>query len=169
MALRFNGAVQSPITPTPQQPPVGLQQGVAFNAAPIPTGQGAEQWQQALRPAAIQPVSGSTGAAADGFRSPTGVKQSDDSIRYAASPSYDQLSGVLEFNEASGQWRIRFAPAGSAGDPYGGTLLVSNPASLEGFQAGEFVTVSGALQRRQLDAQSFVNVYQVASVAAQRR
>ncbi len=166
-SLRFNGAAEQPITPTPLQPPVGPQPGVT--TAPTPTPSAMDRWQQPLRSASLQPVSASAEAPPTGFQPPTPVKQPGKSTRYAASPTYDQLSGQLEFNEASGQWRIRFASAGSAGDAFGGTLVVSNPAALEGYRPGDFVTVSGALERRQLDAQSFVNVYQVASVDAQRR
>ncbi len=71
---------------------------------------------------------------------------------YGHAEDYSWLAGRLERVDLEGGfWQVRYAPADSAeakADSHGGTLTLGNPPVLRGFEAGEWVKITGRLTDR---------------------
>ena len=51
--------------------------------------------------------------------------------------------GKLEYSAVHKQWKLRYIPIDEKNDDYGGSVILSDASKLEGFQAGNFVKVTG--------------------------
>ena len=65
--------------------------------------------------------------------------------RYGHSKDYTSLRGQLEYSASNRVWKIRYIPIHGQQDAYGGEFVLSNPAKLEAFQSGDYVTIKGAI------------------------
>ena len=62
---------------------------------------------------------------------------------YGYDPDYKALRGKLEYSVAARHWKLIYLPAEGPIDEYGGTVVLPDPSQLNGFEAGDFVTVQG--------------------------
>jgi len=100
-------------------------------------------------------------------------RHSEASDRYGFDPQYGWLRGELVYANATGQWGLRYVareaderdPGQNFSEPYGGTLSIGNPQVLGDLQPGDFVKLSGRVDRLPTDGSS---VYHVAVVQRQR-
>ena len=65
--------------------------------------------------------------------------------RYGHSKDYTSLRGQLEYSASNRVWKIRYIPIHGQQDAYGGEFVLSDPAKLEAFQSGDYVTIKGAI------------------------
>lgn len=78
---------------------------------------------------------------------PTGTRPQADPFaaqRYAHSQGYKKLNGQLEYSLAERRWKLRYIPIDGDTDSYGGSVVLVGKLP-DQFQAGDFVTVEGAL------------------------
>ncbi len=103
-------------------------------------------------------------AAADGAAGTGG----DDADHYAASEDFASLRGQLEYWPTTGEWSLRYLPAGVPADANGGRVMIDNPQVLANLQPGELVTVRGQLYGKANDAGGTTPTYRVSAVQRQR-
>lgn len=68
--------------------------------------------------------------------------------RYGHAADYSTLRGKLEYSASSKQWKLRYIPIDGDTDNYGGSVVLSSSTGLDGFKAGEFVAVQGAISAK---------------------
>ncbi len=88
--------------------------------------------------------------------------------QYGVAENFQSLRGQLEYWPESGQWSLRYLPAGGPADSLGGRVIVDNPQVLANLQPGEFVAVSGQLYGRPNGDGTAQPAYRVAVVQKQR-
>lgn len=189
----------APVTPGIAPTTFGQATPAAFppNAgAQSPLGAGAPQQLQMreVTPAEyLAPQVASTPATTptrDGFRPQSGAPRPDDSSsqsfrppeirrdsvdpaaasdQFAVGENYQTLRGQLEYWPETGQWTVRYLPAGSPADSIGGRVIVDNPQVLANLQPGELVAVSGQLYAQPADDGTAKPAYRVATVQRQRQ
>jgi len=74
-----------------------------------------------------------------------GVDSFSPRPRYAYDPDYRWLKGRLEYSHIDRRWKLRYIPIDGTTDQFGGSVVLSNPSLLSGYERGEFVEVHGAL------------------------
>jgi hypothetical protein len=62
---------------------------------------------------------------------------------YGYDPDYKTLRGKLEYSVAARRWKLIYLPPDGPIDEYGGSVILPDPGQLNGFEAGDFVTVQG--------------------------
>ena len=67
------------------------------------------------------------------------------SARYGHAQDYTRLQGQLEYSASNRTWKIRYIPIHGQQDAYGGQFVLSDRSRLEAFQAGDYVTIEGAI------------------------
>ena len=74
---------------------------------------------------------------------PTNIPAEQPGTTYGYDPDYKTLRGKLEYSAATGRWKLIYLPPEGPIDEYGGTVVLPDPAQLNGFEAGQFVTAQG--------------------------
>ncbi len=87
---------------------------------------------------------------------------------YQYDPAYRWLKGKLEYSRADRTWKLRYIPITGETDKFGGSVILEDSPKLDGFQAGDVVTVQGALGREDLDHAGFAPIYHIDHVVADR-
>jgi len=64
---------------------------------------------------------------------------------YGYDPDYKALRGKLEYSVATRRWKLIYLSPDGPIDEYGGIVILPDPGQLNGFEAGDFVTVQGTL------------------------
>jgi hypothetical protein len=95
------------------------------------------------------------GAAPDSFSAPA---------RYGYDASYHWLKGKLEHSQIDRRWKLRYIPIDGSTDTFGGSVVISNPTVLDGYQRGEFVEIRGALGAQPQDDQGYAPEFEVRQV-----
>lgn len=85
---------------------------------------------------------------------------------YAYDPLYGWLRGKLEYSQRDRRWKLRYIPVDGNTDRYGGSVVLTNPQMLEGFEPGEFVEVQGALAGS-VGREPFAPGYRIERIVAQ--
>jgi hypothetical protein len=62
---------------------------------------------------------------------------------YGYDPDYKTLRGKLEYSVAARRWKLIYLSPDGPIDEYGGSVILPDPGQLNGFEAGDFVTVQG--------------------------
>jgi len=65
--------------------------------------------------------------------------------RYGHAKDYTSLRGQLEYDASNRVWKIRYIPIHGQQDAYGGQFVLTDRSKLEAFQAGDYVTIEGAI------------------------
>ena len=65
--------------------------------------------------------------------------------RYGHAKDYTSLRGQLEYAASNRVWKIRYIPIHGQQDAYGGQFVLTDRSKLEAFQAGDYVTIEGAI------------------------
>ncbi len=141
-----------------------------FNASPaVPTGS---------KPVDIMDLpkarqSGTSSAQADsGFRLVSATEEigpaeaeftEGSTSRYAHDPQYGRLRGQLEYSRIEGHWKLRYIPVDGETDKHGGSVVVSDPSVLAGYERGDFVEVRGHLGDRRTK-KGYAPTYEVAQI-----
>lgn len=89
--------------------------------------------------------------------------------RYGYQPDYSQLSGRLEFEQATSRWKLRYIPHDAPNnqiDQFGGSVVLANSGQLPGLRAGDFVRVTGQLGDDDSGSADFAPSYYVAQVSS---
>ena len=87
--------------------------------------------------------------------------------RYGYLPDYSQLSGRLEYEQATGRWKLRYIPHDapqSRIDDFGGSVVLANTGQLSNLRAGDYVRVAGRIGGDDTTSADFAPTYQVAQV-----
>jgi hypothetical protein len=82
-------------------------------------------------------------AAASDHSSSTSIPAEQPGMSYGYDPDYKTLRGKLEYSVATRRWKLVYLPPDGPIDEYGGTVVLPDPAQLNGFEAGQFVAVQG--------------------------
>ncbi len=62
---------------------------------------------------------------------------------YGYDPDSKTLRGKLEYSVAARRWKLIYLSPDGPIDEYGGSVILPDPGQLNGFEAGDFVTVQG--------------------------
>jgi hypothetical protein len=89
------------------------------------------------------------------------------SSKYSYDRNYGRLSGQLEHSRAEDRWKLRYIPIDGDTDEYGGSVVLSGDGVLDGFKAGEYVTVTGSIEQAGSGSRSFAPNYRVDQVERQ--
>jgi hypothetical protein len=84
-------------------------------------------------------------ANSSGAASATEADSFSPRARYGYDPEYGWLRGRLEYSEIDRRWKLRYVPIDGDTDRFGGSVVLTNPSALDGYEAGEFVEVRGTL------------------------
>lgn len=84
-----------------------------------------------------------------------------DASPYGYDTNYAWLRGRLEYSQSDQQWKLRYIPVDTDRDRLGGSVVLSNVASLTGYDRGDFVEVRGRVQSQQAKGSP---VYEVAEI-----
>jgi hypothetical protein len=95
-----------------------------------------------LPPANIAVAAGPKSSAAD--QTPVNLPAERSGATYGYDPDYKTLRGKLEYSVATRRWKLIYLPPDGPIDEYGGNVVLPDAAQLDGFEAGDFVTVQGA-------------------------
>ena len=87
-------------------------------------------------------------------------------LPYAYDPAYTWLRGKLEYSQRDRRWKLRYIPVDGSTDQYGGSVVLTNPQKLDGFEPGEFVEVQGALAGR-VGREPFAPGYRIERIVPQ--
>jgi hypothetical protein len=142
-------AIETPLHSTPPQPPAASLAPTSVKppaATPIdPTAP--LQWSSGNplpTAAATAQAKTATGQNVTVRREP--VEQNPSRMaRYGHAKDYTSLRGQLEYSAKDRVWKIRYIPIHGQQDAYGGQFILSDRAKLEAFQAGDYVTIEGAI------------------------
>ena len=74
---------------------------------------------------------------------PVNIPAERPGTSYGYDPDYKALRGKLEYSVASRRWKLIYMPPDGAIDEFGGSVVLPDASQLAGFEAGDFVTVSG--------------------------
>jgi len=74
---------------------------------------------------------------------PTSTPAEVPGATYGYDPDYKTLRGKLEYSVATRRWKLVYLAPDGPIDEYGGSVVLPDPAQLNGFEAGDFVTVQG--------------------------
>lgn len=85
---------------------------------------------------------------------------------YGYDPDYTWLRGKLEYSQRDRRWKLRYIPVDGSTDRYGGSVVLTNPQQLDGFEPGEFVEIEGTLAGS-VGREPFAPGYRVERVVAQ--
>ena len=119
---------------------------------------------KSIKPAAVVPAPGTparmvpAGSATVGTSQPAPSRTAEG---YGYDPSYKWLKGQLEYSQSKRLWKLRYIPLDGETDNYGGSVVLSTTADLDGFKPGEFVTVHGTVGPGQTASRSFAPLYQL--------
>jgi hypothetical protein len=104
------------------------------------------------RPEGAQPTHSADSRSARGVGSPqngpapeVAAPATPYQANYAHDPEYRSLRGRLEYSQVEQRWKLRYIPSGGGGDSYGGSLAISNPSVLIGYERGDWVEVRGTV------------------------
>lgn len=87
---------------------------------------------------------------------------------FAHAEDYSWLKGRLEYSAARKEWKLRYLRIDAAEtDQYGGSAVLDSGNLLQGFSAGDYITVQGRVAGAAGDAGSFAPVYNVTRVERQ--
>jgi hypothetical protein len=95
----------------------------------------------------------------------SGANTSSPRARYAHDPEYRWLRGRLQYSEITGRWKLRYIPVEGRTDEFGGSVVLSNPSQLSGYERGQFVEVHGRLgPTPQGDDQGYAPEFEIAEI-----
>jgi hypothetical protein len=114
-----------------------------------------------------RPVSFAAPVDATKSSSATPSTSPEGSASYAHDGGYSWLRGKLEYSAAGRRWKLRYIPIDGQTDSYGGSVILSEAASLEGFRPGEFVTVHGTVGKDAAVSGSFSPRYNLERIERQ--
>lgn len=80
---------------------------------------------------------------------------------YGYDPEYRSLQGRLEFSESERRWKLRYIPIDGQTDKFGGSVILADAPELDGFKAGDYVTVEGTVGQKDPRSRSFAPNYQL--------
>jgi hypothetical protein len=122
---------------------------------PTPSANGAATAQLAA-PLTIQPIAASAQDAAKplansrqdadlstNHSAPASTPAEVPGATYGYDPDYKTLRGKLEYSVATRRWKLVYLAPDGPIDEYGGSVVLPDPAQLNGFEAGDFVSVQG--------------------------
>jgi hypothetical protein len=87
---------------------------------------------------------------------------------YGYDPDYRWVRGKLEYSQIDRKWKLRYIPIDGETDAFGGSVVLSDAAKLEGCQRGDFLLVRGKPADEEAP-KGFAPVYEVAEVERQTR
>jgi hypothetical protein len=82
---------------------------------------------------------------------------------YGHAPDYSWVRGKLEHSQIDGRWKLRYIPIDGQTDEYGGSVVVSDPAALSGYERGEHLELRGEVADSDAEG-GFAPLYEVAEV-----
>jgi hypothetical protein len=74
---------------------------------------------------------------------PVNIPAERPGASYGYDADYKMLRGKLEYSVASRRWKLIYMPPDGAIDEFGGSVVLPDASQLAGFEAGDFITVSG--------------------------
>ncbi len=107
-----------------------------------------------------------------GFRLVSGTEEIDSpkaeppessSSRYAHDPQYGWLRGQLEYSRIEGHWKLRYTPVDGETDKHGGSVVVSDPSVLAGYERRDYVEVRGRVGQRRTK-KGYAPTYEVSQI-----
>jgi hypothetical protein len=87
--------------------------------------------------------------------------------KYEADHNYRWLKGKLEYSKIDDRWKLRYIPIDGDTDEFGGSVVLVGSRLLEGYKAGEYVTVHGSLGETDSRGGGFAPSYTVDKVVRQ--
>jgi hypothetical protein len=87
--------------------------------------------------------------------------------KYDADRNYRWLKGRLEYTRSDDRWKLRYIPIDGDTDDFGGSVVLLGSRLLEGYKAGEYVTVHGTLGETESRSTGFAPTYTVDKVVRQ--
>ena len=86
---------------------------------------------------------------------------------YDHDAKYTWLKGQLEYSQSKQIWKLRYIPVDGTTDDFGGSVVLSAGAYLDGYKPGDFVTVYGQVGAQQTSTRSFAPLYQLSRIERQ--
>jgi hypothetical protein len=87
--------------------------------------------------------------------------------KYDAERNYRWLKGKLEYSKIDDRWKLRYIPIDGETDDFGGSVVLLGSRLLDGYKAGEYVTVYGTLGETDARGAGFAPTYTVDRVVRQ--
>lgn len=143
----------APASVSPRSGPVDIN-----NLPPVNRGAGTLRDDQVRQASATQADSGVT------VRIPTRDGSNVAKGRFGWADDYSRLRGQLEYLENERSWKLRYIPVDRKTDDFGGSVAIQDPASVSGFERGDFVEIRGHIAKEPDDSTDFAPVYEVASI-----
>jgi len=98
-------------------------------------------------------------------RIPTRVDATRTSLgRFGWADDYSRLRGQLEYRESDRHWKLRYIPFDGQTDDFGGSVVIEDPASLSGYERGDFVEIHGCIAKPAAEGADFAPLYHVAEI-----
>ena len=96
---------------------------------------------------------------------PTAAGSISNRQRYDYDPQYRTLKGRLEFSESENRWKLRYIPIDGQTDRYGGSVVLADTHQLDGFKPGDFVSIEGAIGKKDPRSRGFDPDYQLQRIS----
>ena len=122
-----------------------------------------------LRDDQVQQASAAEEDASLTVRIPTHSATTGSQGRFGWADDYSRLRGQLEYLESDRAWKLRYIPIDRKTDDFGGSVVIEDPASISGFERGDFVEVRGRIAENPEDGTDFAPIYQVTSIRSLTR
>jgi hypothetical protein len=94
----------------------------------------------------LPPATGEAGADGKPSRAaqaPVNIPADRPGAAYGYDADYATLRGKLEYSVTTRRWKLNYLPPEGPIDEFGGSVVLPDPSQLNGFEAGDFVTVQG--------------------------
>ncbi len=166
-----SSATQQGAVPTPasRQP---LQTGQPIDISELPQPQRATATRGAqsgprqdsgFRLVSAEEDDSATGQVKPAVATTTVSASSSRTARYSRADDYSWLHGRLEYSQTQQQWKLRYIPIDGDTDNYGGSVVLSDPKLLSGYERGDFVEVCGHIGKREASS-NFAPPYDVVEI-----
>ena len=130
---------------------------------PANRGAGTLRDDQVQQATAVEPGSRQT------VRIPSQSAGAEARGRFGWADDYSRVRGRLEYLESDHVWKLRYIPVDRKTDDYGGSVVIEDPASLSGYERGDFVEVRGRIVAEPEEGTDFAPTYQVTSIRSLSR
>jgi hypothetical protein len=131
---------------------------------PQPDSAGDENRQFSHNSGEIRLVSGSESTEGSAVQHAVAVDSFSPRHDYGYDPQYGWLRGRLEYSQIDEQWKVRYIPIDGETDQFGGSVILSDPSLLSGYERGDFVEIRGKLADENSKDTGYAPKYQISQI-----
>jgi hypothetical protein len=81
--------------------------------------------------------------------------------QYGYASDHAWLKGQLEYLRSKQEWKLRYIPIDGETDEYGGSVVIKDSSRLKDYEAGQFVTIKGSIDKASTGTSSFAPSFRV--------